>query len=59
MGHGFAVSGFDAATGFLPGYEFVSWDYGIQEYAIACKDESGELKTYARRAGKYLLTGRI
>jgi hypothetical protein len=52
MGHGFAVSGFDAATGFLPGYEFVSWDYGIQEDTIACKDESGELKTYARRAGK-------
>jgi hypothetical protein len=37
MGHGFAASGFESATGFLPGYGFVSWDYGIQEYEIACK----------------------
>jgi hypothetical protein len=52
MGHGFAVSGFDAATGFLPGYGFVSWDYGIQEYGIACNNRSGTLKAYVNRAGK-------
>jgi hypothetical protein len=59
MGQGFAVSGFDAVTGFLPGYGFVSWDYGIQEYGIACKDELAKLKIYAERAGKYLYAGRI
>jgi hypothetical protein len=52
MGHGFVASGFESATGFLPGYGFVSWGYGIQEYVIACKGECERLKRYAKWAGK-------
>jgi hypothetical protein len=46
-GHGFVVSGFASATGFLPGCGIVSWDYGIQEYEIACKGGFKILKVYA------------
>jgi hypothetical protein len=52
MGHGFVASGFESATGFLPGYGFVSWGYGIQEYEIACKGECERLKRYAKWVGK-------